>query len=726
MMTVTERYWRGTASAVCLAALLLGGGCRKRDDSANRQAPPVIAIELASNRVAGLPGPVYRHQAESQVHWQPWEKATFERARAAQRLVFAVIALPQYGSYQTVLAELERSPALVATINRDYVPVLVDGDSAREIGLLTADLAVEIKRPVQLPMFAWFTPDGNPVAWIPVSSTETGKVAELFDKSHSMVSESWNHKREYVISNSELDNANRRERMGKRRNLDIASKDPAGDVVRSVRQMTSLYDPLSRSLDEAGGLFPTGGIEVLAHASLCKTLPDEVRARCVRTLRELLNDLLPSPMFDPLDGGLFSSRRAAGWALPVFERDGNRQALAVAALCRAYQATGEAKALDRALGVLAYLEKEHATSDGIFAIGLRQPRPARDWLWTVEEVRKILPEEDAKWWIEVTGMRGLGNLPSEADPKRDLFRCNSCGIGKSVAEIAAGLGLSAEAFAPRYEAACKKLLAARTARLGNAPKDDEGHAVTTFRMVSAYAAAYTATGNEAFRDKAAALLKRAREAFSNGPDLWNYQTRTSQPVSGGRAFLYSLALQACLDVADVTGDPTWMTWGDDLATTAAERFACDEFLKECSDEARVLDLPITDLVMLFDESTAGLISSNETRMAARGRPLVESFVTLATPLPMVTLDRPVLHTDLIVATLGRHYLPVAVVGKDAPADLKAALARMPLRTVHRRPADPKDDVPPAAIRIVWPDGQSEIVENAERFRDVVLPTRPNR
>jgi uncharacterized protein YyaL (SSP411 family) len=726
MMSAIELCWRAAALGGGLVIAMAAGGCRKRDASEDKGPPPVIAVELADNRISGLPGGVYQSQAGSPIHWQPWEKATFDRALAAQRLVFAVIALPQYGNFQGVLAELQRNPAMVADINNSYVPVLVDGDAAREIGLLTADLAVEIRRPVQLPMFLWLTPAGNPVAWIPVGSGDAGKVAELFDKSHAMVIESWTARRSYVQSNSEMDNANRRERMSRRRNADIASKDPAGDVVRAVRQLTSLYDPLSRSFDEAGGLFPTGGLEVLAHAAMCGPLPEEVRARCVRTLRELMTDLVPSAMFDPLDGGLYSSRRSVGWSLPMFERDGNRQALAVAALCRVYQATGDERVLERALGVLGYLERGHATPDGLFALGVRPPQPARNWLWTVEEVRKVLPEEDAKWWIAATGMRGLGNLPSEADPKREFFRCNSFGIGKSLAELAADAGLAPEAFAPRYEEVRKKLLAAREARLGKVPMDDQAHAVTTFRMVSAYAAAYTATGDDGYRNKAVALLKQAREVFSNGPELWQYKSRTAPSVSAGRAFLYSLALQACLDVADVTGDEKWMDWGDDLATTAAERFTSTEFLKESSDEAKVLDLPVTDLVMLFDESTAGVISSNESRMAARGRPLVDSFTALATPLPMVTLDRPVLHTDLMIATLARHYAPVVVVGKDAAPALRQELARLPLRTVNRRMAEPKDEVPPGALKILWPDGRADVVEKPEGFRDTVLPSRSNR
>jgi len=382
--------------------------------------------------------------------------------------------------------------------------------------------------------------------------------------------------------------------------------------------------------------------------------------------------------------------------------------------------------LGRRLQLLVLGERRYGTAEGLFARGALPPQPARNWLWTVEEVQKALPAEDAAWWIAATGMRGLGNLPSEADPKRDFFRCNSFGMIKSMAEIAAGLNVTPEAFKPRYEATVQRLLAARESRLKAAPKDEEAHSVTSFRMVSAYAAAFSATGTAAYRDRAVELLKRARETFSDGPQLWQYASKTDPSISAGRAFLYGLALQACLDVADVTADADWLNWADDLATAAAERFASSDFLKECPDNAKVIDLPITDLTMLFDESSAGLISSNESRLAVRGRPLVESFSSLAIPLPMVSVDRPVLHTDLLVATLVRHHAAVVVQGSAVSPELKAAVARLPLRMINRRIAGAKDELPAGALKILWPDGSSQVVETPESFQEAVLPSRPIR
>ena len=715
----------GVALAVSGMVLLAVTSCRKQA-SVTADEPTVLAPELRANSIAGLPGLIYQSQAKSPIRWQPWVQETFERAKAAKRMVFLVIAMPQQSAYHKVLSDMSGDAALVAQINDNYVPVLVDADASRELGLLAADLALEIKVPVQLPMFVWLTPDANPVAWIPVSGGTTNSARELFDKSHALLMRSWTGDPDYVRKNSEADNKSRRIRIGIRRNEDQASKQPALDVVKAIRQLTSFYDPVSRSFDQAGGQFPSGTLELLASAAITESLPKEERARSLSMLKELLKDLLPSPMFDPLDGGLFSVRRSGNWAFPVFDREAGGQARAIAALLRAYQATGDPLVLERALGVLAYVEKSFSAHGGGFAIGDSPGERSTCWLWTIEEIRKILPADDVAWWTAATGMRGLGNLPYEADPTREFFRGNTLGWTKPMSEIASGLGLTPEAFKPRFEAARKILLKARDERLGAVTRDETEHAATTLRMVSVYALAYGATANPLLRDKAVALLGHVRKTFSDGPQLWAYATKAPPSVAAGRAFLYGLALQATLDVADITGEEKHLAWADDLASTAAERFTASNFLKECPDNAKIIDLPVTDLTMLFDESSAGLISMAECRLAARGRPLVESLSRITVPLPMVALEQPVMHTDLIQATLVRHYAPLVLCGKLLTPAMEAALTRLPLRLVKRRVATAADGVAEGVVKIIRADQSSLEAATPESLQDALLPSPANR
>ena len=713
------------AIATVLCGLVLGtGGCRKGNGETQESARPpvVVASELRSNGLGALPGAVYRSQSASPIHWQPWTRESMERAKSANRLVFGVIAMPQQPGFQGVLKTLANDPALVYAINQYYVPVLIDGDASREVGLLSADLCSEIKRGLQLPLFVWMTPDGDPVAWIPVSQFAPEKVFDLFYQSHSMVTRMWSEDSAYVTKNSALDNENRRNRLAQRKNAKVMSEQPAVDAVRCLRQLASLYDPYSRSFDEAGGLFPSGAIELLASAAVHPGLPADTRKRCQETTQDMLKDLLPSAMFDPLEGGVFASRSGSSWARPSFSRDCGSQARAAFALIEAYRVTGDAMALQKALGLIAFAEKTYMTSEGLFAVGMASESDPAAWLWSVEDIRKELRPEEAAWWIKATGMKGLGNLPSEVDPQREYFRCNSLGMSQSLEEIAAEQSQSLEEFTHRFETVRKTLLKARNTRIGQPVRDECPHAGATLRMVSAYAAAFGATGDGKFREQAVALLHQARTAFSMGPKLRLFSKDAPASIGEGRAFLYGLALQAALDVSVITSDETWLVWSADLATTAAELFTGSQFLKECPDDAKIIDLPVTDLVMLFDDSTAGLISLAGCRLAERKRPLVESFSELATPLPTYVVDRPILHTDLLQATLARHFRVTIVAGSGISSAMKLVTERLPMRMIQRRDAKSADEVPADSVLVIFADGETRLVSTPEALQQAVLPS----
>ena len=684
---------RLSTTSLALAGLFLSVGCgEKPEDSGS--SPEDINADVWTlpdvNRLGGLPGSVYSSQESSPINWQPWTKGSLEMAKNSRRLVLAVIALPQQPSFAGVLKALSSDEATVAMINDTYVPVLIDGDASREMGILTADLCSEIGSGLQLPLMVWMTPEGNPVAWIPLPPVGAGSVTELFSQSHVMVSRMWVEDSDYVSLNSRMDQGNRRQRLLARLGDRELSEDPALDSQRALRQLTSLYDPLSRTFDEAGGLFPSGALDLLAMGATMETLPDDLRGKCQETLGYLLEDLLVSPMFDPLDGGVYNSRRGSTWALPGFYRDCAAQARVVVSLLNAYDATGDKRAFERAMGVLEFIETSYRTGDGLFSLGSGVIGNTGDWLWRHEDVKEILSEDEMAVWVPASGMKEAGNLPSEVDPLRQFFRANGIAFVKSAEEVAASLSLDPDQANDSLERARKKLLSERDKRLDEIQRSGEANAMATFRVVSAYATAFRITGDIAYRELAAETLAKAKRHFSDGPRLKVYASDAPDSIVAGRAFVYGLAIQAALDVGAVTLDGTSLLWAGDLSSTVAEVFSTDEYLRECPPSADLVGLPITDLAMLFDESTTGLLSMSESRLNSVGIPLVPSLKDRVSGLPLAAIDAPILHTDLIQASLIREHGVTYVFGKQASEKLKEAIARSPLKGVNRREADSSD------------------------------------
>jgi uncharacterized protein len=713
--------------AVGVLAILIVGtatGCRKRQTSSvSVEAVPASTLELDQNATSVLPGPVYAAESGSAIHWQPWTRETFDEAKKANRLVMVVIALPQQPSFQEVLDTLSKDAALVEKINRFYMPILVDGDAIREMGLLTADLCAELGRKLQLPVFLWMTPDGSPVAWIPISSRSGENGRNLIRQSDEMVTRMWNEDPGYVLRNSSLDQEARQKRFSQRQQGFSVSERPAEDVVQSIRQLTTLYDSVSRNFDEAGGLFPNGAIDLLGATLINRNVPADLRARSQEMTGYLLEDLLTSAMFDPLDGGVFSSRNGSSWALPIFMRDCPMQARVAAAMFRIYEATANPIALERALAVLKFAEKTYRNPDGLFHFGLRGAPETGLWLWSADEIEKALSPEAARQWMAATGVNRLGNLPMEADSRREYFRKNSLRFTKPIAALAADAGVDEATFSATFDASRETLLKLREARLLDEHVEKSAHAVSTFRMISAYAAAFAATGDTAFRDKAETLLEKARAEFFANDRLKMYASDAPDSTIGGRAFLYALAIHAACDVADITLDSEWNEWAGELARIAASRFISDGLFVETSPDDALMALPISDRSMLFDDSSAGLLSMAEIRLKAAGHPMDEALAKLVTPLPTESTSRPFVHSDAVLASLIRHYSPVVTVGPETSLELKSAVERLPLRLIVRRISTVSEEIPAGAVKVEFPSGESQILQTVDSLHQAVLPPR---
>lgn len=679
----------------------------------------------AGNSLGGLPGSVYVSQAASPIHWQPWTKASLEMAHNSQRLVLAVIAMPQQPAFVEILQGLSSDAATVDLINSTYVPILIDGDAIREFGILSGELCAEIGSGLQLPLMVWMTPEGNPVAWMPLPSVDSGSASELVAQSHSMVARTWADDPEYVRTNSRLDQSNRRERMLQRLKDTETSEEPAADALRALRQLTSLYDPLSRTFDEAGGLFPVGVLDVLSMSSRMEGLPEEQRDRSLKVLDSLLDDILVSPMFDPLDGGVFNSRRGSSWSFPVYSRDCSSQARVIVSLLNAYETTGEKRALDRAMGILDFVKRNHMTEAGLFSFGSNGSGDVGKWLWQYEDVRDILDPEELPVWMAASGMKQSGNLPSELDPLREYFRGNSIAFAKSPEEAADLLRIDSTRAKALLESARAKLLAVRDGRMDVSFRDKEPNAVATFRMISAYATAYRITGQVSYRDLASETLVKAKGYFAKGPRLRVYPGDRPDSLLAARAFVYGVAIQAALDVEAVTLKGDWLLWAGDLSSTVSEEFSTETYVKECPRSGDLTGLPISDPTMLFDESTLGLLAMSDSRLQALGIPLVPALRKKLSAFPISALHSPILHSDLIQAALMRSSSVTYVFAKDTPETVKEALARSPLKGVNRRitlPSDPPHLIPKPgeAIRLA-PDGEVSPVRSASDVRVTSLP-----
>lgn len=707
--------------AVGLLALSFAlSACRKDETAAGKAAgpPPVIAPEMKVNQMAAGPQGLLAARKDSPVKWQHWEPAVLQRATDARRLIFVFVGSAQYPGCLESLDAIDRDPELVARLNHEFLPVLADLEVARECGIAAGLLSEDIKLGVSFPFLLVLSPEGNEVTWRPINYTPGNEFRKVFDGATDVIARMWAEDPDYNLRNSRIDHENRLKRLPK---PDEVASAAARDefLIRTTRQLISQYEPDIGILSGTGGLFPLGSLQCLASSSNDPAIPAEVAGRCGVAVKAFSKHVLDSAMVDPLDGGVYSSRRGNSWDLPMPQRTCMTQARAARALVSLHTATGERRPLEAALGAVKFAENEYATAEGLFS-NQRQPAPTklREWLWTREQIDAALSPQEAALWKALSGIQDLGNLPMEADPMKEFFRMNSLGVRVPLPDAAAKAKVDAAQAAGLFESGRKKLLAARLARLPLPPAATAGSAAPSFRMVSAYAALFTATGEAAWREKALALAKRARETFAKDHLLVETGPPVPAAVADARAFSYAIAIQAALDLAEITLDDTWRLWAGDLVTVVAEQFTDkDGRLLEVRPASTPLKLPLMDRIMLFDDSTAGLMRMNAARLEALGQTPPPEIERLTRSLPSAA-GQPVIFTDsILAASFGRSRVIVELPANPSAEWLEAA-AKLPLDRIARRIGNDH------TVKVRRPDGSTVTPANPAELVAAAAAAKP--
>ena len=666
-----------------LSLVVFTASCRKENGTEQAVAAPAVAdAALSANAMTVAPQGLLTSRAASPVYWQHWEPSVLKRAADAGRLVFIFVGSAQYPGCVEALDAIDRDPALVARLNGEFVPVLADGDLSRECLLAAGLLSQEINLPVSFPFILVLSPGGNEVTWRPVAFAPGSDLRELFEGASDVVSRMWSESHDYVNRNSVMDHEGRIGRLPKPDPIPANLAERDDFLQRATRQLVSLYDEDISSLSGTGGLLPLGVLQCLASASLDPATAPDTAARCKEAVEAFGTTILSSAMVDPLDGGVYSSRRGNSWMLPMPNRTCMTQARAARALVTLHAATGDTRSLEVALGAVRFAEEQYKTPDGLFATQrLPAATPSTEWLWTGEQIDRALTPPEAALWRKLSASADLGNL---TDAGGSFFRLNSLGFRIPLAVAAESLKLPADEAAALLESGRKKLLKARIERMPLQPASPAGSAAPSFRMISAYAALFAATGDPVWRDKAIALAKQSRQAFSASVLLVEQSPAVPAVVCDARAFTYALAIQAALDLAEITLDENWRIWAGDLATTVAEQFVdADGRLLEARPASTPLRLPVADRAMLFDDSTAGIMRMNLARLDALGQPPPPAIAPLLRSLPDFA-SYPVVFTDSILATSFARSRVIIELPATASAEWKEAASRLPLDRIARR------------------------------------------
>jgi uncharacterized protein YyaL (SSP411 family) len=459
-------------------------------------------------------------------------------------------------------------------MNELFVSIKVDREERPDLDALYMEAVQALTGSGGWPMTVFLTPDGAPFYGgtyfppqdrygMPSFTRVLRGVADLYRNQHEDVEKQAQAFREHYAGQAET---------GLKLPEDF---DPATATI-SAETLTAAANTLVSQFDTVEGGFgpapkfphPMGlefllRVEARRRAKDASALPSSQLDENLLPLTLLtLDKMADGGIYDQVGGGFHRYSTDKIWLTPHFEKMLYDNALLAPVYLHAWQLTGEPRYRRIAEETLDYVLREMTDPSGAFYSTQdadSEGEEGKFYVWSAEELRDLL-SDDAPLALAYWGATDSGNFEGR----------NILHVAQPLEEVAASLGISADAARASLEQARKALYEARSRRIWPG-KDDKALAAWNGWMLRAFAEAGRLLDREDYR---AAANKNAdfvaRELLVEG--------RLRRAWRNGQAKLdayledYAALANAFLSLYEATGDASRFTFARDLVETMIERF----------------------------------------------------------------------------------------------------------------------------------------------------------
>jgi uncharacterized protein len=503
------------------------------------------------NRLATSRSAYLRSAAEQPVDWHPWGAEPFERAQREGRPVLLDIGAVWCHWCHVMDRESYEDPGIAALLSERYVCIKVDRDEQPDVdaryqravqGLtgqggwpLTAFLTAEAD------VFyggTYFPPEGK--YGRPGFRSVLERVADLYRDSGSQVGDQAARVRAFV-----------------REQLDEAGPGDwdAGLLVQATDKILSVADL------KHGGFghrpkFPHPAATILLLHAWQAAPAEALHQVVVRTL----NGMADGGFRDQLGGGFHRYSTDERWLVPHFEKMSHDNSELLRAYAVASVALAEPRFGEVARETIRWVREVLADPEGGYGASQDADQGPEDdgdyFTWSIGEVDRILPEDEAKVAIVRFGLGTDGRMPH--DPSRNVLF-----LAESVPAVAERTGLATDVAARRLTGAVDRLREAR-ARRPTPFVDRTRYAAWNAMMAGALIQSGPMVGDDWALRHGLASLGRLRREQTDGS-----RVRHGDGQAAGLLDDQMQAALAAIDAYEATGEVGWLEWAESLAGWAA-------------------------------------------------------------------------------------------------------------------------------------------------------------
>lgn len=416
-----------------------------------------MAERNPQNRLKDEKSPYLLQHAANPVDWYAWGDEAFEKAEAEDKPIFLSIGYSTCHWCHVMAHESFEDSEVARLMNDAFICIKVDREERPDIDNVYMRVCQMMTGRGGWPLTIVMTPDKRPFfagTYFPKQSRygQPGlldiipRLRDIWknnqgdiEKTIESVSKALDHDRVASIQ-SELNHT---------------------IMDHAYNQLHSQYDGVHGGFGKAPK-FPTPHHLLFLLKYYYRTSEN----RALEMVEGTLQSMRHGGMFDQLGFGFHRYSTDAHWLLPHFEKMLYDQAMLAIAYIEAFQITDKLFYAETAKEIFQYVSRDMTAPDGGFFSAEdadSEGEEGKFYVWSIEEIREILGEEDADFFSLVYQLKPEGNFHDEATGQ--ATGTNILHLRKSIENLAEELGLPVDIVQTRLEKAREKLFSQRKKRV---------------------------------------------------------------------------------------------------------------------------------------------------------------------------------------------------------------------------------------------------------------------
>ncbi len=403
-----------------------------------------------TNRLIDETSPYLLQHAHNAVDWHSWNDETFEKARREDKPILLSIGYSACHWCHVMEHESFEDEATAKLMNENFVNIKVDMEERPDVDKIYMSFVQLTTGSGGWPLTVFMAPDQVPFFGGTYFPPEPRFNMPSFSQILISVSEAYRERRDEVLRSAN-------EVLGEIRRVGFGEMTPTN---LEIEQLDSAFRGFVSTFDAANGGFG-GAPKFPAPMSLEFLLKYYKRTgeeKALDIVTTTCKKMAQGGIYDQLGGGFHRYSVDAIWLTPHFEKMLYDNAQLARVFLHLYQITNDEFFKKIAIETLDYVEREMLDQKGGFYSAQdadTEGVEGKYFVWTPEELAKILDEQDARYFAFYYDVSDAGNFEGE----------NILNVKNSISETASAFEVSQDVMESSLESSRKKLFIAREKRV---------------------------------------------------------------------------------------------------------------------------------------------------------------------------------------------------------------------------------------------------------------------